>query len=561
MDRQTTQHVTLKAIALLGAAVVVWLLLPQPAYADYCGGYMESIGICSSHSHPQEGNSGASQRPGGHTQLSGGAYMESHSNGQIAIYSGGGGGGGCGGPCRPPSNSGNSGNGNQGGGRPPVVNPPVRPAVPVVIGSPNRPVSNSRPVANDDDDDSGSSYRPPSRPSRPSSNDDDDDDDSGGSTYTPYVPPVLAACTGGRVRRFGSCVCPGGQFWTGNNCACAANMVMGDEGSCIWPAVSATPDCPDGYLAYPGWCGPDPSLPLATCAADRTFNVALNYCECTAGTTENSVGFCAGATPAQPACLLDPCQAGCAGFSCPSPPPGAPSCFLNPCAPGCGSLGCPSGPPALTLGGPGYGGPGAATCSAGRFTGALSPLTNAVWVDAAAAADLVSREGAQCGTLAGSWLEHTPYFRDWAVTPLRPVLWAQSRLSSRPGSSSVELTPLQTPARRWTCTVGGTMQVDTPPLRRVAVEVSFTPESINAIESGRLQDIFPDAHVRQPQTQYCKAGFNSVTFEQDTPDLELIDPGEYQVQMRVCSDYACYATDAYDPISMAVQVTAAADRN
>ena len=95
----------------------------------------------------------------------------------------------------------------------------------------------------------------------------------------------------------------------------------------------------------------------------------------------------------------------------------------------------------------------------------------------------------------------------------------------------------------------------------MAVEVIFSPESINAIESGRLQDIFPDAHVRQRQTQYCKAGFNSVTFEQDTPALELIDPGEYPVQMRVCSDYACYETDAYDPISMAVQVTAAADRN
>ena len=338
-------------------------------------------------------------------------------------------------------------------------------------------------------------------------------------------------------------------------------MEEGPGNTCVWPAVSATPDCPDGYLAYPGWCGPDPSLPLATCSADRTFNVALNYCECTAGTTENRVGFCAGATPAQPACLLDPCQAGCAGFSCPTPPPGAPSCFLNPCAPGCGSLGCPSGPPALTLGGPGYGGPGAATCSAGRFTGALSPLTHAVWVDAAAAADLVSREGSQCGTLAGSWLEHTPYFRDWAVTPLRPVLWAQSRLSRSPGRSRVELTPLQTPGRRWTCTVGGTLQGDTPPLRRVAVEVIFSPESIHAIESGRLQDIFPDAHVRQRQTQYCKAGFNSVTFEQDTPDLELIDPGEYPVQMRVCSDYACYETDAYDPISMAVQVTAAADRD
>ena len=61
MDRWTLQHVTLRAIALLGAAVAVWLLLPQPAYADYGGGYMESSGLCSSHAHPHGGNGGGTE--------------------------------------------------------------------------------------------------------------------------------------------------------------------------------------------------------------------------------------------------------------------------------------------------------------------------------------------------------------------------------------------------------------------------------------------------------------------------------------------------------------------
>ena len=58
MDRWTPQNVTLRAIALLGVAVAVWLLLPQPAYADSCPGYMESSGLCSSHADAHGGTGG-----------------------------------------------------------------------------------------------------------------------------------------------------------------------------------------------------------------------------------------------------------------------------------------------------------------------------------------------------------------------------------------------------------------------------------------------------------------------------------------------------------------------
>lgn len=266
-------------------------------------------------------------------------------------------------------------------------------------------------------------------------------------------------------------------------------------------------------------------------------------------------------TPAPPSCFVQPCAPGCGRFGCPEaqPTPGRPSCFLAPCQPGCRSFLCPGNPPQPPGGGPDFGGPGAAFCRGDRFGRPLAPLTDAVWVEAAAAAGLAARVGEACDTVAGVWLERTPYLREWTLDPPRPVLWSQSRLSRSPGSPTVVLTAFPTPGRRWTCTPGGTLQEDRPPIRRLAVEVTFTAESIAAIEGGRLQALFPGAYVHQAQTTYCKtAGGRRVTFDQREPALELIDPGIYHVRMRVCTDHACYDTDAHAPITMALLVTAAA---
>ena len=93
----------------------------------------------------------------------------------------------------------------------------------------------------------------------------------------------------------------------------------------------------------------------------------------------------------------------------------------------------------------------------------------------------------------------------------------------------------------------------------MAVEVTFTQDSIDAIKRGAWQQVWPGAYVHQSQTAYCKAGWwSGVTFDQRVPHGELIDPGTYHLRLRVCTDHACYETDQHDPLLMAALITTAA---
>ncbi len=98
----------------------------------------------------------------------------------------------------------------------------------------------------------------------------------------------------------------------------------------------------------------------------------------------------------------------------------------------------------------------------------LTPLDR--WIDPVVA-DTLARQTA-C-THPGAWLEKTAYVGGGAFDPPRPVLWSQSRQWAR------------------------------PPVERIAIEITFTQASINAIVGGRWQRQFPGAYVHQAATEYC----------------------------------------------------------
>ena len=216
----------------------------------------------------------------------------------------------------------------------------------------------------------------------------------------------------------------------------------------------------------------------------------------------------------------------------------------------------PSGPPTLNPG-PDFGS-GSAICGShsGRFADPLSPLNK--WIDPVIA-DVLAAQSACTST--GTWLEKQPYVRGWTFTPLQPVLWSQSQHSNRPGSPTVQVRPSLRAGRLITCAhVGRPPTVTTPAVQRVAIEITFTQASIDAIVSGSWQVQFPGAYVHQQNTAYCQAGAVGQVLVWDQQNGELIDPGAYQVRVRACTAFACHQTDAHaDLLVQALVVVPAAD--
>ena len=208
------------------------------------------------------------------------------------------------------------------------------------------------------------------------------------------------------------------------------------------------------------------------------------------------------------------------------------------------------GPPTLTTG-PDWGG-GGATCNAGNFTAPLAPLAR--WIDPVHASTLASTGAC---AVTGVWLEKDGIRERLELRSRRGrSSTAQSQLGGTPGSPTVQIVPTALGGRLITCAnIGDAPLVTRPAVTHIAIEVAFTAASITNIVSGQFQQQFPGAYVHQTQTAYCQEHLPGQPFVWDQrpsgPDSgDFVDPGEYTVQVRVCTLYACHQTDAHDPLQM-----------